>query len=65
MLEINCPNRRFMKLRTPFTLIGNPLRDLHHIDDFSYNLVNQYKGDFWEKECKLHPTKSSCKLYEV
>ena len=52
-----------MKLRTPFTVVANPLRDLDHIHDFNYKLPN--KNDFWEQECKLHPTKSTCKLYEV
>ena len=54
-----------MKLRTPFTVVANPLRDIGHIHDFSYKLPNEKRGDFWENECKLHPTKSTCKLYEV
>ena len=53
-----------MKLRTPFTLITNPLRDIDHIHDFNYKLSNEEQGDFWEEKCKLHPTKSSCKFYE-
>ncbi len=52
-----------MKLRTPFTVVANPLRDLDHIHDFNYKLPNE--NDFWEQECKLHPTKSTCRLYEV
>ena len=54
-----------MKLRTPFTVIENALRDLDRIHDFSYNLPDEKQLKFWEEECKLHPTKSSCKLYEV
>ena len=54
-----------MKLRTPFTVVANPLRDIDRIHDFSYQLPNERQGDFWEQECKLHPTKSTCKLYEV
>ena len=54
-----------MKLRTPFTVIENPLRDIDHIHDFNYKLPNENQGDFWEQECKLYPTKSTCKLYEV
>ena len=54
-----------MKLRTPFTVFPNPLRDLDYIHDFSYQLPEEKKNLFWEKECKLHPTKSACKLYEV
>ena len=54
-----------MKLRTPFTVFPNPLRDLDYIHDFSYELRKQKQDLFWEKECKLHPAKSTCKLYEV
>ena len=54
-----------MKLRTPFIVIANPLRDLDQIKDFTYKLPDQNQGEFWDKECKLHPTKSTCKLYEV
>ena len=54
-----------MKLRTPFTLVANPLRDLDHLHDFNYKFPNENESDFWEEICKVHPTKSSCKLYEV
>ncbi len=54
-----------MKLRTPFTIVANPLRDIHYIHDFSYQLPNEKQSDFWEKECKLNPTKFACKCYEV
>ena len=54
-----------MKLRTPFTVISNPLRDLDHIHDFSYELPQEKNDQFWEQECKIKPTKSGCKLYEV
>ncbi len=54
-----------MKLRTPFTIIANPLKDFDYIHDFSYQLPDQRKFDFWDKECQLHPTKSHCKIYEV
>ena len=54
-----------MKLRTPFTAIANPLRDIDDILDIKYKLPNENQGVFWEEECKLHPTKSTCKFYEV
>ncbi len=54
-----------MKLRTSFTVITNPLKDIAYMRDFSYQLPNQRRAEFWEEECKLHPTKSTCKLYEV
>ena len=54
-----------MKLRTPFTVFAHPLRDLDYIHDFSSELPQQKQDLFWEEECKPHPTKSTCKLYEV
>ena len=54
-----------MKLRTPFTVFVNPIRDLDYIHDFSYKLPKENNKLFWEKECNLHPAKSTCKLYEV
>ena len=54
-----------MKLRTPFTVIANPFRDLDYLHDFAYKLPDERQPDFWEEECKLHPTNSTCKLYEV
>ena len=54
-----------MRLKTPFTVIKNALRDLDRIHDFSYNLPDKKQLEFWEEECKLHPAKSTCKLYEV
>ncbi len=54
-----------MQLRTPFTVITNPLRDLDRIHDFSYELPKETQGVFWERECNLHPAKSTCKLYDV
>ena len=54
-----------MKLRTPFTVITNPLKDLDYMHDFSYKLPDQSYFEFWEKECQNHPTRSNCKLYEV
>ncbi len=54
-----------MKLRTPFTVIANPLRDIDRMHDFSYKLPNKRHVEFQEKECMKNPTKSTCKLYEV
>ncbi len=54
-----------MKLRTPFTIVKDPLRDIDYINNPSRNLT-EVKQDFsWEKECELHPSKSTCKVYEV
>ena len=54
-----------MKLRTPFTVFTKPLRGLDYTHNFSYELPQQKQDLFWEEECKLHSTKSTCKLYEV
>ena len=54
-----------MKLRTPFTVLASPLRDLDRIHDFSYELPCENNDLFWEEECKSHPNKLTCKLYEV
>ncbi len=54
-----------MKLRTPFTVAANPLKDIDYMHDFSYKLPKDKRDEFWENECNLHPTISTCKLYEV
>ncbi len=54
-----------MKLRTPFSIVVHPVKDTEHIHDLSCKLTNKKLSEFWEHECKLSPTKSSCKLYEV
>ncbi len=54
-----------MKLKTPFSVISNPIRDIDYMHDFSYELPKEKSHEFWEQECKLNPTKSTCKLYEV
>ena len=54
-----------MKLRIPFTVIANPLRDIEHLYDFS-SLLPFYKNlGFWEEECNNYPTKFACKSYDV
>ncbi len=54
-----------MKLRSPFTISANPIRDLDRINDLADQVVDEKLGDYWEQECKLNPAKSTCKLYEV
>ena len=54
-----------MKIKTPFTVISNSLKDIDRIHDFSSQLPDENQDDFWEGECKLRPTKSACKVYEV
>ena len=59
------PNRRFMKLKTPLSFIKNALSDIQVMHDFNYTIPPKTRGEFWENECDLHPTNSTCKTYEV
>ena len=54
-----------MKLRTPFTVIINPLRDIDRLHDFTYQLPFDKNLGFWTKECNNHPSNSACKSYDV
>ncbi len=54
-----------MKLRPPVRTIPNSLRDINCMHHVSYKLPNKRQDDSWEEECKLNPTKSPCKIYEV
>ena len=54
-----------MKLRTPFTVIINPLRDIDRLHDFTYQLPFDKNLGFWKEECNNHPTNSACKSYDV
>ncbi len=49
-----------MKLTTPFSVIKNAISDIQRMHDFNYNLP---KEDYWEDECKNHPTNSHCLVY--
>tara|TARA_B100000900_G_scaffold325838_1_gene285748 strand:+ start:454 stop:612 length:159 start_codon:yes stop_codon:yes gene_type:complete len=52
-----------MKLTTPFTALRNATSDIWKMHDFNYNLPQEAKQGFWEKECIDHPTSSHCKVY--
>ena len=54
-----------MNLKTTFSVIKNALSDLQVMHDFNYITPSETRKEFWEKECDLHPTKSTCKSYEV
>ncbi len=54
-----------MKLRTPLSIIRNALGDINEMHDFNYIAPSQTRDEFWEEECDLFPTKSTCKTYEV
>ena len=53
-----------MKLRAPFIMIKNALSDIRTMHDFSYNIPNETRDVFWDKECSNHLTASTCKVYE-
>ena len=54
-----------MKLRTSFTDITNPLRDIDRLHDFSYQLLLDKNLEFCKEEYNNYPTKSPCKSYDV
>ena len=58
------PNRRFMKLRTPFSVIKNALSDIRVMHDFNYEIPAKTREEFWKEECEIHPTSSTCKVYD-
>ena len=49
-----------MKLTTPFSVIKNAISDIQRMHDFNYSLP---KHNYWEDECKDHPTNSHCLVY--
>ena len=49
-----------MKLTTPFSVIKNAMSDIQRMHDFNYNLP---KENYWEQECRKHPTNSHCLVY--
>ena len=44
-----------MKLFNQFTILKKNLRDIDYL--------TREKVDFWEKECKEHPTQKHCLVY--
>ena len=53
-----------MKLGTPFSLIKNALSDIRVMHDFNYEIPTETREEFWKDECAIHPTSSTCKVYE-
>ena len=52
-----------MKLTTPFTALINATSDMLRMHDFNYILPKEANKDYWDKECKEHPTSAHCKIY--
>ena len=63
-LEHSHPIRRFMKLKTPFSVIKNALSDIRVMHDFNYEIPSETREEFWKNECEIHPTSSTCKVYD-
>ena len=63
-VEHSYPNRRFMRLRTPFSVIKNALSDIRVMHDFNYEIPFKTREEFWKEECEIHPTSSTCKVYD-
>tara|TARA_Y100001968_G_scaffold328938_1_gene377136 strand:+ start:395 stop:649 length:255 start_codon:yes stop_codon:yes gene_type:complete len=55
---------RVMKTRTSFTIIKYALNAIRTMHNFSYKIPTEISDDFWENECRKHPTASTCKIYE-
>tara|TARA_B100001029_G_C14773849_1_gene292747 strand:+ start:412 stop:576 length:165 start_codon:yes stop_codon:yes gene_type:complete len=53
-----------MNLRTLFNEIKNILTYMRKMHDFSYRFPDEYRDEYWDKECFNHPTASTCKIYE-
>ena len=52
-----------MKLTTPLTALKNATSDIWRMHDFNYQLPQEVKQNYWEKECLAHPTSAHCKVY--
>ena len=52
-----------MRFTTPLTALRNATLDIWRMHDFNYQLPNDQRQDYWQKECIEHPTSSHCKIY--
>ncbi len=52
-----------MRLATPLTALKNATSDIWRMHDFNYQLPQDHRQDYWEKECIDHPASSHCKVY--
>ena len=53
-----------MKLRTPFTIINDALCDVKRIHDFNYELPEDRRSGYWQKQCEMKPYQVGCLIYE-
>ena len=52
-----------MKLTTPFTALRNATSDIWRMHDFNYQLPKKEEKNYWNDECRAHPSNSQCKIY--
>ena len=52
-----------MKLTTPLTALKNATSNIWRMHDFNYQLPKKEEEEFWDQECRVHPTNSHCKIY--
>ncbi len=53
-----------MKLKTPLSFIKNVFSDIRVMHDFNYEIPAEPREEFWKAECEIHPTSSTCKVYD-
>ena len=53
----------FMKIAAQLNALRNATSDIWKMHDFNYQLPKDLRQNYWEKECKEHPTSSHCKFY--
>ena len=52
-VEHSYPNRRFMRLRTPFSVIKNALGDIRAISDLNYEVPVETREESLKEECDI------------
>ena len=52
-----------MKLNAPLNAIRNATTDIVRMHDFNYQFPKEEKQNYWEKECRKHPSNKHCLFY--
>jgi len=53
-----------MKIRAPLSVLKNAFSDIRGMHDFNYEIPEETREEYWENECEIHPTSSTCKVYD-
>ncbi len=64
-VEHSHPNRRFVKLRTPFSVIKNAFSDTRVMHDFNYEIPAETKEEFWKKNVKATQPRQHTKFMKT